>query len=146
VIRNVLASKKGASSILVIMLLVVLMVFGIAALTTALSSMRLTQKVTDWNAQYYAAEAVAWERCAQIDRAAKAALAGPDAEGTDVEEALSALDFDTQAEAAETGLRIRYEAWSDDGSVGISAALSFDVSDGSLRVVQWQEIQREGKT
>ncbi len=143
-LRNVLASKKGASSILVIMLLVVLVVFGIAALTTALSSMRLTQKVTDWNAQYYEAEAAAWERCAQIDRAVKDALAAPDTDETAVTAALSALDFDTQPEAAESGMRIGYEAWSKDGAVGIRVSLSLDLSDGSLRVVQWQETQREG--
>lgn len=143
-IRNVLASRKGASSILVIMLLVVLVVFGVAALTTALSGMRLTQKVTDWNAQYYEAEAMAWERCAQIDRAVKEALTGSDNREASVRETLTSLDFDAQAEAAGNGLRIGYEAWSADGSVGIRAALSLDLTDGSLRVVQWQETQREG--
>jgi len=46
---KLMRSKKGASSILVILMLVVLVVFGVAALTTALSSMRLGQKVEDWN-------------------------------------------------------------------------------------------------
>ena len=145
-IRNVFASRKGASSILVILLLVVLVVFGIAALTTALSSMRLTQKVTDWNEQYYEAEAIAWERCAQIDRVVKETLAAADAGEASLEDALSALDFDAQAEAAENGLRIGYEAWSADGSVGIRAVLSLDLTDGSLRIVQWQETQQEGTT
>lgn len=141
-----LASRKGASSILVIMLLVVLVVFGIAALTTALSGMRLTQKVTDWNAQYYEAEAIAWERCADIDRAVKDALVGTDAGEASVTAALTALDFDAQAEASENGLRIRYEAWSEDGTVGIRAALLVDLANGRLRVVQWQETQQEGTT
>lgn len=145
-IKNVLASRKGASSILVIMLLVVLVVFGIAALTTALSSMRLTQKVTDWNEQYYDAEATAWERCAQIDRAVKEALTGPNADSAAVEQALLSLDFDAKAEAAENGISIGFEAWSADNSVGIRAALSLDLTDESLRVVKWQEIQREGTT
>ena len=143
-IRHMLASRKGASSILVIMLLVVLVVFGIAALTTALSGMRLTQKVTDWNAQYYEAEAKAWERCADVDRAVKEALAHPDADEGSLEETLSALSFGVQTGATDNSLRIEYEAWSHDGSVGILAALSLDLSDGSLRVLQWQETQREG--
>lgn len=143
-IRKVLRSSKGASSILVIMLLVVLLVFGIAALTTALSSMRLTQKVTDWNAQYYAAEAEAWERCAQIDRAVKTALSSPDMDSAAVEDALSALDFETQAQAIEGGLNIAYEAWSGDGSVGIRASLTLSLTDGRLHVAQWQEMQWEG--
>ena len=144
-IRHLLASKKGASSILVIMLLVVLVVFGVAALTTALSSLRLTQKVTDWNVQYYGAEAAAWERCAQIDRAVQAALTEPGADETSPEAALAALDFDIQAEETQDGLRIGYKVWSNDGTVGIDAVLELDISDATLQVVQWQEIQQEGK-
>lgn len=140
-IKRILASKKGASSILVIMLLVVLMVFGVAALTTALSSMRLTQKVTDWNTQYYAAEAIAWERCAEIDRAARSALSGADAGADAVLEAVEALGFDMQIGETDGGLRIVYEAWSESGSVGIRAALLLDLADGSLLVTQWREIQ-----
>ena len=45
--KSIMASKKGASSVFVILLLLVLVVFGIAALTTALSGLRLNQKVSD---------------------------------------------------------------------------------------------------
>jgi Tfp pilus assembly protein PilX len=140
-IKDIIASKKGASSILVILLLVVLMVFGVAALTTALSSMRLSQKVTEWNAQYYEAEAIAWERFAEIDRAV-ASLSNADE--ASVKTALAGLDFDTDIETSDGSCRICYEAWSKDGLINIDAALSLDTSDGSLRVVQWQEKQREG--
>lgn len=142
--KRLLASKKGASSILVIMLLVVLVVFGIAALTTALSGMRLAQKVTDWNARYYEAEAQAWQRCAEIDGAVQSAHLSADAAEADVRQALTALDFDTKVEAADGGLRIGYEVYSDDGTVGIRASLALDTSDGSLSIVQWQEFQQEG--
>jgi len=141
--KRVLASKKGASSILVILLLVVLVVFGIAALTTALSSMRLGQKVADWNAQYYAAEGQAWERCAGIDRAVKTALSGEGADAAAIQQALRELDFYTATQDTEDGLRITYETWADSGTVGIHTELLLRLSDGSLTVVQWREIQRE---
>ena len=61
-VKRVLASQKGASSVLVILLLLVLVVFGVAALTTALSGLRLGQKVSDWNESYYRLEGQA-ARC-----------------------------------------------------------------------------------
>jgi len=123
---------------------VVLLVFGIAALTTALSSMRLGQKVTDWNERYYAAEGIAWERCAEIDRAANAALSAEAADIAAMKAAVSSLDFETATEAANGGLQVTYEAWSEDGTVGIRATLLLGLSDGSLTVLQWREIQQEG--
>ena len=143
-IRRTLASKRGASSILVILLLVVLMVFGVAALTTALSSMRLGQKVTDWNERYYAAEGIAWERCAEIDRVASAALSNENMDAATIIKELSKLNFDTDAEAANGGLRVAYEAWAEDETVGISVTLLISLSDCNLSVVQWREIQQEG--
>lgn len=143
-IKKLTRSEKGASSILVILLLVVLMVFGVAALTTALSSMRLGQKVAEWNAQYYEAEAIAWERFAQIDRAL-ADISNADEES--VKKKLDALDFDTDIETADPGFIFCYETWSKDAMVGIDVALSFQTYDKggtSLRVMQWREIQREG--
>lgn len=143
-IKKLTGSEKGASSILVILLLVVLMVFGVAALTTALSSMRLGQKVAEWDAQYYEAEAIAWERFAQIDRAL-ADISHADEES--VKKKLDTLDFDTEIEIAGAGFIFYYETWSKDAMVGIDVALSFhtfDNGDTSLRVMQWREIQREG--
>lgn len=143
-IRCTLASKKGASSILVILLLVVLLVFGVAALTTALSSMRLGQKVTDWNERYYAAEGLAWERYAEIDRASKTTLSGEDADAAAVKKALTALDFETATETADSGLLITFESWAEDETVGIHVVLLLNLSDGSMTVEQWREIQQEG--
>ncbi len=143
-IKKLIGSEKGASSILVILLLVVLMVFGVAALTTALSSMRLGQKVAEWNAQYYEAEAIAWERFAQIDRAL-ADISNADEES--VKKKLDALDFDTDIEKSGAGFIFYYETWSKDTMVGIDVALSFQIFDKggtSLRATQWREIQREG--
>jgi Tfp pilus assembly protein PilX len=144
VVKRLLKSEKGASSILVILLLVVLVVFGVAALTTALSGMRLAQKVADWNTRYYQAEAAAWECCAEIDSALQAVQPGPDTDAAAAKQALTTLSFDTQVETADNGLRISYQVYSDDGTVGIHTTLAMSFSDGSLSVVQWQEFQQEG--
>lgn len=139
-IKQSLASKKGASSILVILLLVVLLVFGIAALTTALSNMRLGQKVAAWNNSYYAVEGAASVRFAEIDKAV--ALACEDKANPAVAECLAQLDFETTVEGSGGMVEIYYETWDDDHSMGIAATLALNPSDpDSLRIVQWEEIQ-----
>jgi Tfp pilus assembly protein PilX len=138
-IKNLLYSKKGASSIMVMLMLVVLVVFGIAALTTALSSMRLGQKVVDWNEKYYAAEKAANERYAEADKAVRNAPGSGDIAGA-VKSELEKLGFGDVQITGDT-LTVSYETWSED--IGISAVLALDISDlTSLRPVQWKEIQR----
>jgi Tfp pilus assembly protein PilX len=138
-IKNLLYSKKGASSIMVMLMLVVLVVFGIAALTTALSSMRLGQKVVDWNEKYYAAEKAANERYAEADKAVRNASGSGDIAGA-VKSELEKLGFGDVQITGDT-LTVSYETWSED--IGISAVLALDISDlTSLRPVQWKEIQR----
>ena len=140
-IKKMLSSKKGASSILVILLLIVLVVFGIAALTTALSSLRLGQKVVDFNSAYYSAEGAASERFARIDQTIAEAytLADSDITGA-VTDKLSELDFDAVVSSSDGTIDISYETWSDD--IGIRTVLTLDITDsGSLRVAEWKEIQ-----
>jgi hypothetical protein len=135
-----ISSEKGASSIMVVLLLVVLLVFGVAALTTALSSARLGQKVTDWNTKYYAAESTANERFAMIDKAVSEAFkAGGDMESS-LKSGLLALGFDVSVEDEGGSLNISYEAAS--GDIGVNVVLSLDPGDpGSLKAVQWKEKQ-----
>lgn len=139
-ISRIRSSKKGASSIMVMLMLVVLVVFGIAALTTALSNMRLGQKVVDWNEKYYAAEKTANERYAMIDKAIEDARgSGGTADG--VQRAIDKLGFKSAVAPSGNALIITYETWS--GDIGISSILSVDLSDGlSLHTVQWKEIQK----
>jgi hypothetical protein len=133
-------SEKGASSIMVVLLLVVLLVFGIAALTTALSNARLGQKVTSWNTKYYTAEGTANERFAIIDKAVHETYnAGGDFEAA-LKGRLSALGFDSSAEGTGSSLSISYEAWCED--IGVGVELNLDPKDpGSLKAVRWEEIQ-----
>ena len=137
-IRKTLASKKGSSSILVIMLMVVLVVFGIAALTTALSNMRLGQKAAEYTDSWYAAEATASERFADVDKAVSATNGSV----KDVFNALAELDFDTQASMDDSNIIIAYETWHDD--IGICTALC--ITDGkpdSLYVTEWIQTTKD---
>lgn len=138
-ISKILSSKKGASSIMVMLMLVVLVVFGIAALTTALSNMRLGQKVVDWNEKYYAAEMTANERYAMVDKAV-ASASGNDIAGS-IQRDIEKLGFEATVEARANSLTISYETWSED--IGISTVLSVDLGNlQSLHPVQWKEIQK----
>lgn len=133
-------SRKGASSILVILLLVVLVVFGIAALTTALSNVRLGQKTADWNDKYYAAEAKANEIYAQIDKAVASCFDG----AADIEELstnIKQLDYDIELYKQNNDeLTFSYEAWEE--NVGISVILSYDVLQESFDIGQFKAVQK----
>ena len=140
-IKKLLVSKKGASSVLVILLLLVLVVFGVAALTTALSGLRLGQKVSDWSSAYYGAEGLAAYRWAQIDAAVRRAQ---ERDSDVFEQALAAnlagLDFDTQLDNSGEDLKISYEAW--EGDIGLHVTLELDeAQEPALRPVQWYQIK-----
>ena len=60
-------NTKGASSVLVILMMVVLVLFGLSALTAGLSSLRLTEKSGIWAGEYYLLEGEAETRVAEID-------------------------------------------------------------------------------
>jgi len=142
--NKLIRCKKGASSILVILLLVVLVVFGVAALTTALSNVRLGQKTADWNDKYYAAEAKANEIYAQIDKTLsewqRAQMTCRGTSGPELDELLSKLEFDVQADIKEDNAEFTYEAWEDD--IGIDVILSYDFKKGRFTVKQFKTIQQ----
>ncbi len=60
-------NQRGASSILVIILMVVLLVFGLAVLTTTLSNVRLGESKRAWLQDYYTLEALGEEQIAFYD-------------------------------------------------------------------------------
>jgi len=62
-----LSNNKGASSILVIILMVVLMIFGLAILTTSLANQRLATKKRAWLVDYYQLEGAVEITLAHID-------------------------------------------------------------------------------
>lgn len=62
-----LRSNKGASSVLVILMMVVLIALGLAALTTSLAAMRLGDKSGEWYEAFYALDNMAEVNLAVID-------------------------------------------------------------------------------
>lgn len=68
-----LKKENGATSIFVIILMVVLIVFGLAALTTSLASLKLSNKNTIWVKEYYLLEGEAESYLAMIDSTLKTA-------------------------------------------------------------------------
>ncbi len=136
---RLLASKRGASSVLVILLLLVLMVFGIAALTTSLSGLRLGQKVTDWSNAYYTAEGVAAHRWAEID-AAVGEAGQRDAAGFEkaLADKLAELDFEAQLASTEEGFAVTYEVR--EGNIGLHVTLALGKDGSVLRPVEWYQI------
>lgn len=60
-------NNDGATSILIIMLMVVLMVFGLTILTATLSNQTLSDKKLEWLEDFYALEADAAVRLSELD-------------------------------------------------------------------------------
>lgn len=157
--NKLIKSEKGASSILIMLLLVVLVVFGVAALTTALSNVRLGQKVTDWNDKYYIAEGIANERYAFIDKAVHDAADESEFKrkllSSNYEECANAvkdfnesiikhianLNFPVEISTNEENMNFTYESWKE--GVGIRATLSMSHFDIDLSPIAWKEIQKE---
>lgn len=65
---QLLKKEQGATSIFVMILMVVLIVFGLAALTTSLASLKLSNKNSLWTKEYYLLESKAEEYVAKIDQ------------------------------------------------------------------------------
>jgi hypothetical protein len=135
-VKRVLTSQKGASSVLVILLLLALVVFGVAALTTALSGLRLGQKVSDWNESYYRLEGQAARCWAEIDAAvSRAAETGGPVEQA-LKNELKQLSFETTLKVN----AITYEVRSDGARLHVTLALDMKQSP-RLRPTEWYQIQ-----
>lgn len=65
--KTIFKDTSGASSILVIVMMVVLLVFGLAVLTTSLSNVRLGERKRAWLNDYYVLEGVSESEISKID-------------------------------------------------------------------------------
>lgn len=141
--NKLIKSQKGASSILVILMLVVLVVFGVAALTTAVSNVRLGQKAADWNDKYYAADAKANENYAQIEKAVcewqDSCLQISESE-PELNDFIKTLGFSVKITEEDGNLfKFAYEVWEQD--VGISVVLSCN-KKGSFDITQYKAVTK----
>lgn len=63
-----MTNQRGSTSVLVIIMMIVLLVFGLAILTTSLSNVRLADKKINWLKDYYLLEADAAQALAELDQ------------------------------------------------------------------------------
>ena len=73
-ISNHLKSKKGSSSILVILFVITLVVFGTLAMMSAYSDFKLAKKNAEWTRSYYKLDAQGEVMLQKIDGCLKSAL------------------------------------------------------------------------
>ncbi len=64
----ILKNEKGASSVLVILMMIVLVVFGLSALSSSLAGIRLSDRSFAWSEEYYVLESQAEKTLFEIDR------------------------------------------------------------------------------
>ncbi len=76
--KTFIKDDSGMSSVLIVIMMIVLMIFGLAGLTLAMSNGRLADKKIDWLKDYYALEGDANTVIAQIDDAVKDAMTPDD--------------------------------------------------------------------
>jgi len=69
--RNVLSNQKGSASVIVILVMLMLVVFGVLAFVSAGSSLRLAQKNAAMTQEYYKLDAMAEQATAQASETLK---------------------------------------------------------------------------
>lgn len=69
--NKLIADEKGASSVLIVIMMVVLIVFGLAIFTTSLSNLRLADKKYTWLRDYYNTETLAMTKIAVLEKTLK---------------------------------------------------------------------------
>ncbi len=84
--KNHLQNNRGATSVLIMIMMIILMVFGVAALTTSVASRKLAQKNAGWLKDYYALQGEAEVLHARLVEALNLEEAGDDLD--EVESAL----------------------------------------------------------
>lgn len=52
--KRALNNNRGATSVLIMVMMIILMIFGLAALTTSVASKKLAEKNAGWMKEYYA--------------------------------------------------------------------------------------------
>jgi hypothetical protein len=149
-----LQSKRGSASAVVVMVTVLLAVFGVLALVSSYSGLKLAQRHATWSSDYYKVDAEAEAMLASIegDLAAAAAKAGStSASGTFPDLAAEALSLRVPSEQGSftgdaSGLTVRIRVGSIDGQ-NIRMELRIDFSDAGIparfcRIVSWRQWQK----
>jgi len=141
-----LRSRRGSASVLIVLMVVLLAVFGAMALTAASANLRLARRHADWSAEYYRFDASAERLLAAVNQEAK---------GTTLAEELASRLASLQVEGVagvisrnEEGRLILEAVAGDPEGRGIQVKLEWPVGeDGNVseevpRIVRWSQFQQ----
>jgi len=141
-----LRSRRGSASVLIVLMVVLLAVFGAMALTAASANLRLARRHADWSAEYYRFDASAERLLAAVNEETK--------ETTQVDELTSrlvALHVEGIAGLVsrnEEGRLILEAVAGDPEGRGIQVKLEWpvgedgQVSEEAPRIVRWSQFQQ----
>lgn len=137
-------NKKGATSVLIILLMVVLMVFGLTILTTTLSNRSLSDKKQDWLNEYYALEGEVALSLAGIDHQLEELKSEARNSGQSLETLYKEkLDLIPREDAYILFLEVasEEEAANKYISVELELILDTDVTRNNYKIVRYSETQ-----
>lgn len=124
----------GTSSLVLIFVVLALTVFAVLSLTSALADDRLTDRTESWVLSYYAADACAEGRMAEIDRIAEEAVASGDFVGH-----LTSCLPDTYDPA--TGKVSFSVNVNDELELDVEAKITAETTNGRhYQISKWQEV------
>lgn len=149
-----LRSRRGSASAVVVMVTVLLAVFGVLALVSSYSGLKLAQRHAAWNTGFYRVDAEAETLLASIedDLATAARQAGSISPGGSFPD-LAAEALSTRIPSGQgsftgdgTGLNVRIRVGDSDGQ-NILMELRVDFSDAGVparfcRIVSWRQWQK----
>jgi hypothetical protein len=139
-------SRRGSASVLIVLMVVLLAVFGAMALTAASANLRLARRHADWSAEYYRFDASAERLLAAADREA-----GEEGAATALADRLTSLRVEGIADVVcrtEAGHLTLEAVAGDPEGRGIQVKLEWPVGeDGRVaeetpRIVRWSQFQK----
>ncbi len=141
-----LRSRRGSASVLIVLMVVLLAVFGAMALTAASANLRLARRHADWSAEYYRFDASAEHLLAAAERET-----GSAAQAGELASRLADLRVEGVTNIVsrnEEGRLILEAVAGDPEGRGIRVELEWTVGeDGSVseqapRIVRWSQFQQ----
>lgn len=130
-------NQKGASSVLIILLLLVFIVIGLSMLTSALVQTKMVEKQINWNKEYYDLEAKAYDKLDEI------LLASKDYDSLSEWENIGQQVPDILVASKNDQIRVSYSVVEADKINGKNISVVLMIEKGKqLRISEWKEWQQ----
>lgn len=161
-IRKVFNKKKGSSSIMVILIMLTLVVFGVLALMSSYSDLKLSKKNANWLEKYYDLDAKGEKLISEIDsRLSQASKKAKSGNTLDREKYIQLAESEIKAIKTENKLKVSKNKNMltissklvdvDNNMINISLEVNFpdfSMEKGPLKhykVTRWEQLPREFK-